>query len=449
MAFDLRPENLTGLSVITQPANTIAGPDNFIDLYTYAMQYMPHLIPQLHMANGKGSITGFLSITGQEGTYESDQVEHMELGRLHNTVTDVARAGNVFTSPIPHNLSADDIGTLTVKFSDGAIEGQGTLTAVTSATVFEATNDAGGAWAFTGNVDAILDFSNSYGKGTEDAKGSKRWDPTPKYNYSHVLKVPYKVSASDMAHRIWVNTPMGPRWFNLEVERSSTLFDNEVDMTQIFHERKASGTNRGVIGVIPRVEADGNVANERIEDVEELSEVAFRIKQQSPNNREYMFWHDHAQSAAFRRALAGTNAYYTVGANYGTFQNKKDMALMLDFKTVFIDGVTFHAQPWNILDDPTLMGNEKFRTSGVAGLLVPSGRKPVMENGNSITKPYLSYRYRSGSGVNFKKEIKLFGPHGTPHKEDTQITHFKSEFTNQLVGANEWFVIRAAAGYYN
>jgi hypothetical protein len=39
-----------------------------------------------------------------------------------------------------------------------------------------------------------------------------------------------------MAAKSWVMTPFGPRWFNTEMERTGTLFDNKAgincDVTQ-------------------------------------------------------------------------------------------------------------------------------------------------------------------------------------------------------------------------
>ncbi len=445
MAFDLRPNNLSGLSIITQPAGVIAGADNFIDLYTYAQQYCPELVPQLYMRNGMGSIRGFLEIVGQESTYSSDKIQHSEIGRLQNLLSNVAVSGTTFTSPIDHNLAAGD----TIKVSDGAVERQATVDSITSATVFEASSDDGAAFpAFAGGVVSVIgDFSNSYEKGSADSTKYTNWSPDVFENYTHILKRPYKVSQSDMAHKIWIETPFGPKWFNLEVQRTSTLFDNLVEGTQIFHERKSAGNARGVVGVVPTVEQRGNVGNELIDDIESVSQLAFRAKQQG-GCREFMAFSRHDQMAALRRMQGSVNAHYAGGAYYGMFDNSKEMALQLGFNSIYVDGITLHATDWKLLDDPTYMGDEKFITSGVAALIVPAGELSVTENGESVMKPYLSYRYRTGGGGNFKKETKVFGPNGTPHKEDTEITHFKSEFTNQLAGANEFTVVRGAAGYY-
>ncbi len=443
MAFNLLGTNGSGLAVIDAPSGVLAGADNFIDLYTYAEKYQPELIPQLHMANGKGKITQMLKLMGQESTYASDTIQHAEENRLHTIIKDVAVSVNTFTSTTPHSLIVGDV----VKISDGiSAEAQATVTSITSATVFVASNDSGAAFAFGGNVDVICDFSNSYDKGSDDPTEGKRWDPNVYENYTHILKVPYNISGSDMVHKSWIETPSGPRWFNHEIERSGTLFDNKVELTQMFFERKAAGTAKGLNGVLPQIETRGNIGNEYLTDIEDLSDIAFRAKQQG-GCREYTIWHNHQQGAYLRQMAASVNAHYAGGGNYGMFQNSKEMAINLGFNTIYIDGVTFHFSPWSLLDDPTLMGNSKFRATNLACLIIPSGNTFAQENGNTVSKPYLSVRYRGDASYNRKREIKLFGPGGTPQPKDVQTTQFLSEFTNQVIGANEFFAVRSGVFY--
>jgi hypothetical protein len=436
MAFTLNANNLSGIATIDQPGGVNATQANFIDLYDYAQQYQPELIPQLHMANGKGKITGFLRITGSEDNYQSDSIQHMEENRLHNILKDVVIATNTFTSPTAHNLRPNQ----TIIVTDEGIKKQATVDSITSDTVFVASPDDGVAFAFTGNVDIMADFSNSWEKGAGNFETARRWDPTPYYNHSHILKEYYDTNASDLVHKIWVETGEGPRWCNFEMARTSDLFDNKVELTQIFHERKAAGNAKGVIGVVPQIETRGNVGNEYIDNIDNLSAIALRAKQQG-GCREFTVWSDHTQMAKFRTMMSGLNAGYVNGAYYGAFQNSKDMALMLDFSSVFVDGVTFHFTPWSLLDDPTLFGNAKFRLTSLACLIVPTGSTYVSENGNTVSRSYLTFRYRSDSMYSRKKEVKIFGPDGTAQVKDAQSVHYLSEFTNQVVGANNYFAI--------
>lgn len=446
MAFDLLSTNLSGVAVIDAPAGVIAGPSNFITLSSYADKYVPKLKPKLHMANGKGKITQLLSIMGQEEVYANDRIQWAEEGRLMGIIKNVARTTNTFTSPAPHNLRVNDI----VKISDGTIEAQATVTTITSSTVFVATNDAGVAFAFSGNVDVICNFSNSWGKETDNFTEGRKWDPIVKENFSHIIKEVYKTSASDMVHQTWLETPDGPKWFNHEIERTSTLFDNIVELTHTFFERKASGTARGMKGILSQIEAGGNIANEYITDIEELSEIAFRIKQQGTGCIEYTIWHNHQQGAYLRQMAASVNADYAGGSYYGMFKNDKEMALKLGFNSIYIDGITFHFSPWTLLDDPTLMGNAKFQATNLACLIIPSGMKFVQDaQGNTVSKPYLSIQYRGDASYNRKREVKIFGPGGTPQTNDSQRTEFLSEASNMLIGANAYFAVRTGAGFYS
>lgn len=448
MAFDLLTTNLGGDAIIDQPAGIKADSHNYIDLYTYAEKYMPELIPQLHMANGKGKITGLLRLIGAESTYASDVIEHAEQGRLHNILKDVsvdtpAGTSSSFTSPTNHQLRVNDV----IKISDGTVEAQATVTAITSDTVFTAENDSGTAFGFSGNVDIMADFSNSLGKGSDPLSHGRRWEPTIYKNYTHTLMETYEVSNSDMVHKTWIMTPEGPRWYNFEMERTMTLFDNKVELTHLFFERKASGDARGMNGIIPQVEERGNIGNDYITDIDDLSEIALRAKQQG-TCREFTVWYDHTQAKHIREMMAGLNASYNDGTNYGLFNNNKEMALALDFQSVTVEGVTFHFSPLALLDEPTLLGNEKFMGTSLAYFIVPSGNTYVQENGNTVTKPYLSIRYRADGNYSRKRDVRIFGPDGTPQRKDVQNVDIWSEFTNQVIGANNYFVGRRGANFY-
>ena len=443
MAFDLLDNNLTGVAVISAPGGVNATSANFIDDYTYAQKYAPHLIPKLHSAYGKGKILKLTELLGHEDIYASDAIQHSEEQRLHNALTNVARTTNVFTSPTPHNARVND----TILITDGVVKQQATVTAITSDTVFTATPDNGVAFTFTGNVDILIDFTNSWAKGAENFTTARNWDPKIYKNFTHIVKEFYDVSESDMVHKTWIETDDGPMWHNYEINRTFNLFDNKCEFTQMFNERKAAGNARGMNGVIPQIEQRGNIANEYITDIEELSEIVRRLKQQGGACNSYNVWHDHTQGAHFRRMLANENSYYTEGANYGAFDNSMDMALALGFKSVYIDGVTFHFQPWHILDDPSLMGSTKFRRTGIAYLMIPNGSVPIYKDGENKDEPYLKCLYRGNASYNRKRRVKIFGPDGTDQVADKENVHVTSECTNQVVGANNYLVGRGTAVY--
>lgn len=456
MAFSLKTQNVLATdSVALSPTGERATPYNFISPYDYATQYQPDLNPQLYMKYGKGKITGFVRLTGGEEAFASDEVKHAEQGRLHNVYEGVTVAnGDEFTTAAAHTLRVND----EVLISDGTIEKSGIVSSVDSTTQVTIENKDAGAFGFA-NAGAgpvtISVISSSFNKGTDNFTEGLTWNPEIITNYPQIIKEFYGVAESDLAHLTWVKTPYGDGWYNYDTQRTLDLYDNKIELTHVFAKRAAdtsaaavAGLPRGMKGIIQQVEERGNIANERITSIDELSDIAYRIKRQG-QCRSFTVWADHLQMAAFREMLASVNGHYANGANYGVFQNSMDMALALDFSSVKIDGVTFHFTPWALLDDPTLMGSALFNDTNIACLIVPAGESYVMESGDVAAKPYLSIRYRKKDGVNRYKKIDFFGGSiGTPHKKDTMEMLCTTEQTNQVVGANEWFVVRRGTGIY-
>jgi len=453
MAFALKTNTILGDNSLVSPSGQLATAATFIDPYTYALQYAPELLPEIHLQKGKGLITKFCALTGSEKTYAADQVIHTELGDLHEATINVAVAGDVFTSPTVHNLREQDV----IIISDGTIEKQAVVSNITSSLIFVAENTESGGFGFGGNVTVSL-FSNTWNKGEGNFTQGREDQAEYITNYTHIIKDFYEINESDMVHTTWVKAPMypgGEGWYNLELQRSLDKYTNLIELTHCFNRRAVSGSaaqvagyNQGMKGVIQQIEERGNIANEYITDVEELSTIAFRIKQQG-GARAYTVWCDHQQMAYIRIALASTNSYWDGGTNYGVFNNSKAMALNLDFQSVTIDGVTFHFTEWTLLDDPQLLGSAEFDITAPACIFVPAGETSVMEAGNSYSSPYLCLRYRSRPGLNRYMETDFFGGQmGTPHKFDTMEMHCKTEQTNQVVGGNQYFIVRRGTGIY-
>ena len=448
MAFELTDNNLLGAAVIDRPANVIRSAATFIDPYDYAMIYKPELISKFHMRFGKGSILGFTRMTGSEGTYSSDEIQHGEQNRLHTISKNVARTGNVFTSPTDHQLRVDDV----IMISDGTNEDQAIVTNVSTARVFTALSDTAASFAFAGNV-TLFSGSNRFAKGTENFTTGFRWDPTIYKNNTHIVKGFYDINDSDRAHDTWLETPDGPMWFNYELANNSRYFDNIAEITHIFHTRASAtaastvaGKTRGMKGIVQQVEERGNVANEYIETIADLADIAYRIKQQG-GCTSYTVYADHVQMFKFNTMLAGVNAGFVNGSNYGIFNNNKEMAMALDFQSVSILGITFFITGLRILDDPQFMGAEHFKATAPSFIMVPAGNKSISVDGESKDAAYLTIKYRKSQFTNRKKQVKLFGPGFTDHKKDTMESHFTQEQTNQVVGANEYFIGRRNAAY--
>ena len=454
MAFDLKQNNLSGNpSVGLSPSGEKATSYNFIDPYTYAMQYQPDLMTKLYERYGRGKITGFLRMVGQESTFTGDEVKHAEQGRLETIYEGVTESTGTYTTAAAHAIRVKDV----LKVSDGTNDYQLYVTAVPSSTTFEAKNAATGSVSLTGDITVSV-ITNSFGKGEKNFTEGKTWNPEFYSNYPHIIKEFHEVAGSDLAHISWVQTPQGDRWFNYDTSKTLDLFDNKREYTHILHRRVAAGSDAanagaalGMKGIVQQVEERGNIANDYIQTIQDWSNLAYRLKQQG-QCREYTVWADHAQIAHFRTALGGVNAHYAAGANYGTFKNNKDMALALDFSSVLIDGVTFHITPWSIMDNPTsAMGASNLKDRSLGALIVPSGGKYATEDGDRKLMPYISIRHKAYKGIDRRRNIEFTGsPIGQPHDNglDTVRMHCKTEETNQVIGANEYVAVRKSGTYY-
>lgn len=452
MAFDLLNNNLSGVAVITDANSTPRQlPENFIgDSYTYLMKYQPELIPDLAYVNGKGSILGFIRATtlGKDSFFESDSIQHSEMNRLHDALSCTA-TNNSFVSDTPHKLEVRDV----VKISDGETEYQGTVSAVASSTAFTVLSDKT-AFTFTAAELTVIKISNRSKKGDDPMTLAKKWDPTVYKNRPQIIKSYYETSDSDLAHATWIQAPNGEKgWYKLELDRMFTEHDNLTEMTLVLHEQALAdspsvtgGFDQGLKSVVQQVEERGNISNDYITTLQDLSNLAKRAKQQG-TCREFTIWCDHDQMAFLRILSAGLNSSYVNGSHYGAFNNKKDMALNLDFVSLFVDGVQFHFASWLLLDDPTLLDAVNFDSTSLAYLMVPSGNTYVQENGNTVSRSYITVRYRGNEMVNRRRQIKWFGCLGQQTLKDSSGCELLTEATIQVVGANNYFVGRKSNFY--
>lgn len=421
---------------------------NYISEYDYATQYEPDKVLGLHPRYANGSITGFCAITGSEKDYNSDVVLHGEQDRLMNILRGVTVVGDVFTTngAEKSNVRVGDALLIT----DGTIEKQGVVTAINSASEFVVANRDTGAFGFGGAVTVSI-FSSEFPKADSGFTQGFQHDPTFYKNYSHIIKEYYDVAESDMAHSTWLKTPQGEdKWFSYEMERNRIKFQNKMELTHVFSKRAATGSAAatagygGLDGIVPTVESRGNVGNGYIESLAELDAMTKRLRRQG-NSTSYTGWADQDQRIKLSNTLGAVNQYSDTGANYGVFNNDKNLALHLDFEAFTRNGLSFHMTDWRALNDPTLLGADQFLATSVACLFIPTGQKQVTdETGQKSASPYISIRYRKQGDVNRKMRTKIFGLQGTEIREDKMEIQYISEQTNQVVGANEYLVVKRA-----
>ncbi|WP_062057402.1 hypothetical protein [Aquimarina longa] len=433
-------------NVSNQASGNIRTSYNYISEYDYATQFEPDKMLGLHPRYGNGLITGFCKVVGAEKPYNSDQVVHAEQDRLMNILRGVTVSGDIFTTNAGEKANAR-VGDV-ILASDGTIEAQGVITTVSSSTEFVVANRAVGDFGFTRAVTVSI-FSSEFNKADSGFTEGFEHKPVFYKNYSHIIKEFYSVAESDLAHATWLKTPQGEdRWFSYEMERNRIKFQNKMELTHIFSKRAETGSAAeaagyaGMNGVLSTVENRGNVGNGYIETLDEFDEITKRIRRQG-NCTSYTSWADQTQRIKYSNMLGKINKYADSGANYGVFQNNKKLALHLDFESFTRNGITFHLTDWKLLNDPTLMGSENFLQTNIASLFIPAGEKQITtETGAKSSSPYICIRYRKQGDVNRYMRTKIFGLQGTEIREDKMEIQYISEQTNQVIGANEYVVVK-------
>lgn len=427
--------------VALSPSGQLAGPANYRSVYDFSHQYEPDTFTELYPQYGNGKITSFCQFMGDEAPVMSDMVIWGEQGRLHNFVVGATVTVDSFDcGATEHNLRVGD----TIWASDGTKQLQGDVYEITDEFIFKAHNrSAAGAFGFSTTVN-LFAAGNEFAKGTSAFSQGHQFDPEMKENYLQIVKEVYITNKSDMAHATWLTAEgHDDAWFLYEAERSRALLENKKELTNVFGYRAvgnaAAAGKKGMNGVVPQVEAGGNIGNGNIDTIGDIDDWTKRLRKQGQCNQ-FAWWADQLQMIDVNTLLANQNSYWDGGTNYGMFNNNKDLAIHLDFKSFTRNDFTFHMSRFDALDDPTLFGGDKFLDTGVGSIMCPSSQKYITEEGNSMAVPYLRLRNRKSSHTDRTLEEKVLGTPQNPIEDDVLKIIWTTEFTNQLVGANEWAV---------
>ena len=140
--------------------------------------------------------------------------------------------------------------------------------------------------------------------------------------------------------------------------------------------------------------------------------------------------------------LAAQGAYAAGGANYGTFQNDKDMALNLGFNSFTRGGYTFHKKTYDLFNHPKLLGATGQKYNGY-GMVIPMDTQKDARSGEMI--PSLRIRYKAANGYSRDMEHWLTGSAVLQNKtntEDVLKSHYRCERGFEGFAANRYMLIK-------
>ena len=140
--------------------------------------------------------------------------------------------------------------------------------------------------------------------------------------------------------------------------------------------------------------------------------------------------------------LASQGAFAAGGANYGTFQNSKDMALNLGFNSFSRGGYTFHKKTYDLLNHPKLTAMAGSNYPGW-GICIPMDMQKDAKSGSKI--PSLRMRYKAANGYSREMEHWLTGSAILQNKTETQDrlkSHYRTERGFEGFAANRYMLIK-------
>lgn len=436
-----------------QPSATkVMLPSNYISLFDFSNQYAPDVYKQLANIYGNQSITGLLSMLGQESSFASDVHIWTEEGRLHVTYTDVARADNVFTKA-DHVFRKNE----TIYVSDANGTAQGIVIAVDKDTFTMAPYKAGGFDALATTGLKVFAYGSEFKKGTPGMEGSLESDLSIYRNKPIILKEHYETSGSDATQIGWVEVEEGFLWYLKSEADTRRRWEDKLELAMLLGQTSDTGSGASVAGYggtegfIEAVSKRGNIYQGIATDVADWDEILKRFDAQG-KIQDYMFYVNRDQSIAIDNMLGKLNAFGDNGISYGIFNNSKDMAVNLGFRGFTRGTYNFFKTDYKLLNDSTLLGGVA-GAGKINGFLIPVGTKEVYEgeyngngNGKKVTTPFLQQMYRQAGIENRKYKTWVTGTVGNvkTNSNDSMEVHHLSERMLNTVGANNFMIFKGA-----
>ena len=460
-----------GAGLDTKDPKFLTSPEKYVSLGTLLNDYSkPDARDLLIKRFGDQGITGFLNLTGAtKNVGTSDEVYYFEEGRRHKIITTpsgsvsngntksvtVDMGGDADIPVMPNDLVMDvisgDVFIVSDTKRDGKIGGGATALSNAGEFLMETLDDSAPARTFTAG-DKLAIVGNMYGQGSAEPAGFQEPDVMRHKQTFAITKNKYEVNGSQATNIGYVNVGNGDyRWFIKGEMEARQRFEDLREMTLLFGEQTASAFqgsgNEGIVGTEGYFSAlkdrgivASDVTNDALNDISEMDSIIKLLdKQGAP--AEYACYLNRDASLAFddmvaNKAGAGANA------SFGAFNNDRDMAINLGFKSFTRGGYTFHKHDWKLLNDPNLLG------AGTAyhGAMVPLTQVVDPQSGNRA--PALELNYKSANGYSRELEHWVTGGGVLGYRTDgtdKATFHYRSEAALITRAANQHVLLQGIA----
>jgi hypothetical protein len=367
---------------------------------------------------GDQGITGFLKLTGAvKAAGTNDEVQWWEDTRLHPIQ---AHAATAVSAGVTQTITVS--GSLFVRVGDIVLFAGGQrayVTAVASdGTTFTVKNLLNANLPAISAAGKVAIVGNLFAQGTDQPSAWLESNVIKRTNTYMILKDVYKVSGSQATNIGWVNLGNGDyRWYMKNEADTRQRFIDKREMMMLLGQKAASTTHiadadgnkiDGSEGYFAAIEDRGINVSGVMTSMDDIDNLIAELDKQGAAP-EYALYVNRAQDLAIDDLVASLNgaagfAGTTNGAAaFGAFNNDRDMALTLGFKSFTRGGYTFHKHDWKLLNEPTLLGaSGKF-----VGAAIPLST--VVDAKSGDRNPSLEMNYKGAQGYSREMEHWITG----------------------------------------
>ena len=388
---------------------------------------------------GKQGITGFLSMVGAvKAQAVADEVTYWEEARLHQLQVGTAANGL--------EVTAADAAAIVVRANDVVLSGSDRffVSDITALVITLVALD--GAATLTAGAVSLSVIGNLYAQGSDQPNGGFEANVVKRTNPFMIMKEAYKVSGSQATNIGWINLGNGDyRWYMKGEADTRQRFMDKREMMLLLGEKTSAVTGvSGSEGYFAAIEDRGIVASGTDADFASLADVDQIIVELDKQGgaAEYAMYVDRATDLALDDMIAGGGASLSaatsgVAGQFGAFNNDKDMAVELGFRTFGRGGYTFHKHDFKLLNDPTLLSGADF-----AGVMIPMAKVADAKTGEKA--PALEINYKATNGYSREMEHWMTGSilGASNATEDSVQFNYRSECNLITRAANRHVLLK-------
>ena len=402
---------------------------------------------------GNQGITGFLQLVGavtSSGT--ADEVQYWEEARLHARQSYTIAGGAVAAAKsvvLTFGSNAVVVRVNDVVLLNG--DERGVVTVVNGTTSFTVANLADANFSGTDlavGTHTVSIIGNLYGQGTDQPGEYLESNVIKRTNPYMIVKEIFKVTGSQATNIGWINFGNGDyRWYVKGEQDTRQRFMDKREMMMLLGQKNANTANAaaatfggGSEGYFSAIEDRGMVHNGLIDTLGELDLIVKEFDKQGAGS-EYALYVNRDQDLAIddmlATGLAGSSITAGATSQFGAFNNSRDMALELGFKSFSRGGYTFHKHDWKLLNDPTLLAGSDFK-----GVAIPMST--VVDPQSGDRNPSLEMNFKNTNGYSREMEHWITGSFmgATNDTKDIAQFNYRSELALVTRAANRHMLIK-------